>query len=233
MTSTPPDLDDLCSAAGRGIPPELRPIKESILALLTSAVTSRYKTEEEQQAYIQRILENPRSLTHLLDNLILLCKIDASSLSKERPPLSISSDIRDPIARYVSAYKARNLRLHFLFQPGIEMRAPRFEFVQALSHLAENACKFSPENGMIMVSLTDLSHGGFILTIFDQGEGIPPAHRSKAFERFLHIPLSSPELGGLGLGLPIVNALTHYFGGYTAILDTNKGCGIQVRFPPV
>lgn len=95
--------------------------------------------------------------------------------------------------------------------PIIEADAQRIE--QVLTNLLDNAIKYSPDGGLIVVRGT-VRDDEVIISVSDQGIGIAPEHLNKLFERFFRARSSAgPQVAGTGLGLPISDALVRAFGG--------------------
>lgn len=96
--------------------------------------------------------------------------------------------------------------------------------LRAFVHLLDNAVKFSPEGGDIMVeSYASDSH--IFLIFADHGVGIPPEFMPRLFERFERVETYGEYLfGGLGLGLPIVKHIIESHGG-TITVESERGVG--------
>ena len=113
-----------------------------------------------------------------------------------------------------------------------EIKAPRREFVQALVHLADNAFKFSPEHGRVVLTVRSGENGGALITVQDEGIGIPVGLREKVFERFYQISQGDQrEYQGLGVGLTIARAVFSNLGGEVKILECEKGCCVAATLP--
>ena len=95
--------------------------------------------------------------------------------------------------------------------PMVEADPRRLE--QILHNLLENAVKYSPKGGRIVVQGTVRGQNA-VISVSDQGIGIPTEQLDKVFERFYRIesPLTR-RAGGSGLGLPITKALVEAHGG--------------------
>lgn len=101
-----------------------------------------------------------------------------------------------------------------------------------IRNLVDNAIKYSPANGRILVSVRQ-ENEAVILQVEDSGPGVPVEQRSKIFERFYRI--SNGEVPGSGLGLAIVNRALELLGG-SVTLDTSvelKGLCVKIRLPKV
>ncbi|MCX6606673.1 MAG: ATP-binding protein, partial [Acidobacteria bacterium] len=102
---------------------------------------------------------------------------------------------------------------------------------QVLTNLIDNALKYSPENGSIVVGVRDLAPLPFTeIFVQDSGIGIPPEDLSRLFERFYRVDKArSRELGGTGLGLAIVKHLVKAQGGEVRV-QSEVGRGSEFSF---
>src|SRR5690606_38210100 len=96
--------------------------------------------------------------------------------------------------------------------PVVEADEQRIDRV--LSNLLDNAVKYSPEGGLIVVS-GRVEAGEVVISVADQGIGIAPEHLNKLFERFFRARGSGQQarVEGTGLGLPITDAIIRAHGG--------------------
>lgn len=104
--------------------------------------------------------------------------------------------------------------------------------VRAFRHLLDNAIKFSPEGGDIVVAVRHkITH--IELDFIDQGVGIPPEFMPRLFKRFERMESYQGYLfGGVGLGLPIVKHIVESHEGMITVQSTpGKGSTFHVRLP--
>jgi signal transduction histidine kinase len=102
----------------------------------------------------------------------------------------------------------------------------------ALNAILDNAIKFTPEHGEIILS-GEINDNELVLTIADNGQGIPPEELPKVFEKFYQIdPLNTGQIRGFGLGLFYARQFIRDHGG-TIELDSTSGKGttVQIRLP--
>ena len=87
----------------------------------------------------------------------------------------------------------------------LEVAGSRNELLSAMSNLASNAVRYTPEGGAILVKLVQIGDSGIEFVVEDSGPGIAPEHIPRLTERFYRVDRSrSRESGGTGLGLAIV-----------------------------
>jgi signal transduction histidine kinase len=117
-------------------------------------------------------------------------------------------------------------------QINAEINMPRKEFTQSVLHLADNAFKFSHQDGKVEIEIHSTDAGGVVVNIADEGIGIPVELRDKVFERFYQISQGdSRNYDGLGIGLTIVKAISEGLGGAVAFLDADSGCYVRMTIP--
>ena len=85
--------------------------------------------------------------------------------------------------------------------------------MQVIDNIMNNAIKYSPDGGVVTVKLEDL-HSSIVVSISDQGLGIPPKDIPHLFDRFYRVDKArSREQGGTGLGLAISKEVIELHGG--------------------
>ncbi len=100
------------------------------------------------------------------------------------------------------------------------------KLTKAVTNLLANAFKFTPENGQIVLSLTENKNTGeTYISVIDSGIGIPIKDRPKVFDRFYQIEQPDQHLRGNGIGLSLVKEFIELHGGTVQISDGYKGTG--------
>jgi signal transduction histidine kinase len=86
---------------------------------------------------------------------------------------------------------------------------------------------------LVEIGLAANGVGGCILTVIDQGAGIPVDLRERVFERYFQgSGGDARQYEGLGVELTIARAFAQRLGGDVAILDSDAGCRVQMTIPP-
>jgi two-component system phosphate regulon sensor histidine kinase PhoR len=112
------------------------------------------------------------------------------------------------------------------------VQADRSRLEQVLVNILDNAIKYTPENGKILINW--VKDGKWVaLKVTDNGPGIPHEHHARLFERFYRVDKArSREQGGTGLGLAIVKHIMQGHGGTVAVeSELGKGSTFICRFP--
>jgi signal transduction histidine kinase len=103
-----------------------------------------------------------------------------------------------------------------------------------MHNLLDNALKFTPEGGEVVMSADPLPMGGVRLQVRDNGQGIPPGELENIFERFSRVERSrSQRYGGSGLGLAVARELLDLLGGRISVWSQpGRGTAFTVELPP-
>lgn len=211
---------------------ELRTPLSNVMMFLEIAANHKFETPEEQREFIRIARSSGDRLEAVISDIILLTDLDQGELNYIRQTVNPDVHILQPIKRRLPRYEYKALNFVPIFSISNEIKAPRHELTQAILHLVDNALKFSPEHGTIILKIKSTANGGAVITIEDQGPGIPLAYREKVFERYYQISQGATrDYQGLGLGLTIARAVFHSLGGEVTILDSAAGCSIQAVLP--
>jgi signal transduction histidine kinase len=108
-----------------------------------------------------------------------------------------------------------------------EIRADPVQLDQVLTNLLENAARFSPEGGEVLVAVAPWREGGIQVRVADEGPGVPPGERERVFEPFYR--RDDGRRTGSGLGLAIARAIVTAHGGRIWLEGTPLG-GAAVVF---
>jgi signal transduction histidine kinase len=99
--------------------------------------------------------------------------------------------------------------------------------IEALANLIDNAVKFTPEHGEVLVTLGGASDRP-VVVIADNGPGVPPHARPEVFQRFYRLDQSRATPGS-GLGLHLVSEIVRLHGFSISLDDNDPGCRIELR----
>lgn len=219
---------------------ELRTPLNSILGFSDVLATSP-NLNDKQKRYVANIQSSGRSLMTMINDILDLAKIESGKMELHPAEFSMAELIERHIATMTQMADRRNIALFWSVD---ESMPPLFQdpgkLQQVLNNLLSNAIKFTPEGGRVRVSAV---HAGdqCILTVEDNGIGIPLDEQERIFEKFRQgkgQPGQSDTLTrkyeGTGLGLSIVKEISRLLGGdVTLRSEFGKGSTFTVTFPLV
>ena len=226
------DMDKLRNEILQNFHHELRTPLTNILMPLELAANNRFSTPEEQSKFISIALNNADRLESLVTDLIMLSNVDHGNLNTIRQTIDMDVHILAPIRKRLERYKQKELELFTEISEQGKITAPRREFIHAVTHLMDNAIKFSPEKGQVKLDVRPGSNGGVEIEIQDNGPGIPPGLREKVFERFYQASQGdSRDYEGLGVGLTIAREVFQSLRGNVEILHSAQGTLVRAFIP--
>ena len=128
--------------------------------------------------------------------------------------------------------KKRSQTVNLSIQDDCDMYADRTKLQQVVYNLMENAVKYTQEGGTVDVTLQRIGRDA-VMTVKDNGPGIPAEHLPHIFDRFYRVDKArSREAGGTGLGLAIVHQLVMLHGGEIHVeSEEGKGTSFIVELP--
>jgi signal transduction histidine kinase len=199
---------------------------------LEMALNSKYEDPQEQTEFIRIAHSSVDRLGSLVADIILLSDMDQHDLNRIRQAIDVEHHILAPIQKRLQRYSLKEINFMHDIKLNGDIKAPRREFAQVLVHLADNAFKFSPEHGRVELTIGSGENGGAVITMQDEGIGIPVDLHEKVFERFYQISQGDQrEYQGLGVGLTIARAVFSNLGGEVKILESEKGCCVVATLP--
>jgi signal transduction histidine kinase len=175
------------------------------------------------------VAEESARLAELVDGLLLLARADERGLVPDARDVDLD-DLALAEARRLRAL-APQLTIDATGVSAARTHGDSRMLERALRNLGDNAARHA--RGRIAIACTVLD-GAAVLTVDDDGPGIPPAERSRVFERFVRLDDSrARDSGGSGLGLPIVASIAAAHGGTaTAAASPLGGARLELRLPP-
>ena len=226
------EMDKLRREVLQNFSHELRTPLGNVMMSLDMVVNHKFSTPEEQGEFIRIAHSSADRLESLIADIILLSDIDQNRLNTLRQPIDAENYILAPIKRRIERYVSKGLRLiHDVDLQGM-VYAPRREFCQSLVHLVDNAFRFSPDKSIVKLTVKSSENGGVVITVQDEGKGIPVELREKVFERFYQVSQGDGrEYQGLGVGLTIARAVFSSLGGEVRVADSEGGCCVQAVLP--
>jgi signal transduction histidine kinase len=167
-----------------------------------------------QREFVHHIRAGARRLNGLVDDLLDFAQMEAGTFRILREWADLRACVEEAIESLRPQALEKGVRLEATLPDGeclAYFDTARFE--QVVLNLVGNAIKFTPEGGVVRVSLAE--HGpDMALQVSDTGIGMPPEVLPRLFDRFFQVdPSSTRRFGGTGLGLAIARAIVEAHGG--------------------
>ncbi|MBN8724688.1 MAG: GAF domain-containing protein [Acidobacteria bacterium] len=191
--------DEVLSICAHDVRSPLTAIISYAELLLTSG-----SLNDKQQRYLSHIHRSSEKINNLVQNLLVRARYLESNVPLRLESVSISRIAQEAIQQIEDRLATKKVQATIRDNFKKLVRADRFKLAQVIDNLIDNAIKFTPENKEITI---DISHDPLnleqiIITITNQGQGIPADALPKLFARYFQVSTHKPQ-GGYGLGLAI------------------------------
>ena len=199
----------------------------AILAELLEGETDR----ETVKKLALRIESETHRMTQMVDDLFELSGIETKSETQIQVDLSEVVAEVERIISTVALHSGITVKTHFADKPMLVL-GEKTQLLSAISNLAENAIKYSNADGIVELTLW---HEGddVVLSVSDQGIGIPADSLPRIFERFYRVDKArSRGTGGSGLGLSIArHVISNHHGTLSVTSSEGEGSVFLVKLP--
>ncbi len=246
------ELDHLKSNFLATVSHELRTPLTSIIGyseMLSEGLAGEMKPE--QLEFVRTIQDKGGQLLSLIMGLLDVGKLESGTMRLIKRPLTIAPVLDEVISTLAPAARKKGVTLQLDVAPSLPfMRGDPERLRQVFLNLVENAIKFTPSGGTVLLRarivnapILDTDEEGLTLLaptrarvevrVIDTGIGIPARERTKVFDAFYQVDSSSTrQHGGTGLGLSIAKRLVEGHGGLIHVEDNEpSGTVFVVSLP--
>jgi len=211
---------------------ELRTPLTTMRSYLEALADGAWKDEEIAPNFLEVTRTETERMIRLVNDLLQLSKMDSTDyrLSKEWVNFV---DFFDRIIDRFEMSKEQNVSFQRLLPThAIFVEIDEDKMTQVLYNIISNALKYSPEGGQVTFSIKE-EEEKIVVSISDEGMGIPKENVSKIFDRFYRVDKArTRKLGGTGLGLAIAKEMVNVHGGMIwAVSEEGKGTEISFSLP--
>ncbi|MEO6834914.1 MAG: HAMP domain-containing sensor histidine kinase [Candidatus Tumulicola sp.] len=185
-----------------------------------SLLEMHYETMgEERRVELLKVLGSSTTrLAKIFEDFLLLSRMDAGQLSLHITRVLPASIVEESIARMRSEYSDRVFKVSY-FDPATGVLADEGRLVQVLANLLSNALKYSNPDSPIQVDVRPAGEGEIVISVANEGVGVPESDREKLFKRFGRL---SQDSDATGLGLYICRELVTKMNGSIGV-DSEPG----------
>jgi len=190
----------------------------------------------EQEEHIQFMVRRAEDLSHLVDDMLDLSKIEADRIEVKPEPLELGACLAEVVSQLKPLANTKELYLHLKMEEGLPMAlADSHRVRQVAINLVSNALKFT-EKGGVTIRCSPVANANMLrVSVSDTGIGISPAALGYIFEAFRQADGSTTRrFGGTGLGLTIAKKLIELQGGEMAVESVpGEGSTFSFTLPAV
>jgi hypothetical protein len=195
------------------------------------------KDETDYRAALEATIEESGGLIRTFNALLLIARAESGQARDDMTEFDAAEIARDVAELYDPLADQKGLALKIEAPKPALVTANRELVSQALANLVDNAIKYArpapdPVNGIRPEILVGAQGEGdqILLTVADNGPGIPPCDRGRVVERFVRLEQSRSEPGS-GLGLSLAAAVAHLHAGELRLEDNAPGLKAVIALP--
>jgi signal transduction histidine kinase len=186
-----------------------------------------------REALVSTIEESDR-LIQTFNALLMIARIEAGSPDGAISEVEAGEIVRDVVELYEPVAEEEGAEIALDLPAPVTLDASRELLGQAVANLIDNALKHARPDGegprtVIRIAAREEA-GNLVLTVADNGEGIPEKDRDRALQRFVRLEKSRSRPGS-GLGLSLVAAVARLHHGTIELGDANPGLVVTLRLP--
>ena len=217
--------------AGDAIAHDLRSPLTRMRAKLEVALIDAEAGKIDGVDALQLALDEADSLLKTFNTVLAIARLQAAAGAGRTPDPTLfdAADLAADMAElYEPASEDKGLEFSAEIERGLMIEANRPFLAQALANIIDNAIKYTPTGGAVMLRARRRSSGEIEFSVTDTGPGVPEGDRERVIERFVRLDNSRTEPGS-GLGLSLVGAVMEAHGGR---IQLDEGPGEYGGFGP-
>ncbi len=208
----------------------LAPIRNSLQVLRMTACGGDPTTDRLCEMMDRQV----NHMVRLVDDLLEVSRITRGQIELRTEPIELATVVRSAVETSKPLIEAagHQLAVSVPSQPVI-LSADPVRLAQVLANLLNNAAKYTNDGGQIWLTAR-VEHQQAVISVRDNGIGIPPAMQPLIFEMFAQVDRDAGRSqGGLGIGLTLVRSLIEMHGGTVEVASSEEGTGSEfiVRLP--
>jgi len=186
----------------------------------------------DQRELLRKIRASWSAQKDMLDDLVRVMRLDGGVLQPKPERVDLAALLRQLCREYQAGQDTRGITIEHNLEALSLETDPTF-LRRIVGNILSNAVKFSPQNGVVSVSLKHTETGAQVC-VRDHGPGIPEAARDALFNAYTQANADIEHPDGSGLGLSIVRRLATDIGAHVQLLTPNQGPGlfVTIDIPP-
>ena len=167
-----------------------------------------------QSRFLGKIQKHSDRLTYLIEDLLALSQLESNQIALSPADVPLQALVSRVFDDLQDKAEERGVSLSAAFEDDLSVWVDADRIIQVLQNLIENGIKYGRPEGQVLVRAKLGEDRFVVVTVFDDGPGIPAEARDRVFERFFRVDKArSREQGGTGLGLAIVKHIVQTHGG--------------------
>lgn len=189
---------------------------------------------EDQKNYLKEVYQGNQRMVEMVNDLLNVSRLDLGTLAVQLVPVDLKSLIEDEIKANLPTIEDKKMITNCEVNAEIKGVETDIKMLKMLlQNLITNAIKYTPEGGKIDIKVVPQGKKEYLLSVADNGYGIPEASKEKIFTKLYRADnVMAKEITGTGLGLYMVKSIVEKLQGKIWFeSQVDKGTTFFVSFP--
>ncbi len=217
---------------------ELKTPLTSIKGFAETLKMGGIEDKQDTDRFLNIIEDEADRLYRLINDILSLSELEQRKVKTVKEEIKVEKTIKEVLSMLKSQSDKKNIQLKLDIQEGLNnLTGDPDKLKQMLINLVDNAIKYTPANGKVLVEAYNLDDKAdmdkVVIKVKDNGIGISKQHIPRLFERFYRVDKArSRTVGGTGLGLAIVKHIVILFNGEIEVeSEVGKGTEFRIILP--
>jgi signal transduction histidine kinase len=207
--------------AGDAIAHDLRSPLTRLRARLEAAMLDAEAGRTDPRTALRQALDDADAVLRTFSAVLAIARLEAAGDAPDQAPFDPSALASDVAELYQPLCEDKGVDFRAEVSSGLVVTGNREFIAQAVANVLDNAAKYTPPGGAVMLRVRRRASGDIEISVTDTGPGVPEADRARVVERFVRLD-NSRNKPGAGLGLSLVAAVARAHRGE---LELDEGPG--------
>ena len=200
------------------------------------ALSNPERSAVEYRESLAIVHDESKRLTRIVEDLFTLARADAGQIKARLAPVYLDEIVNDSVRSISVLAREKNIKVEVISAAEMPMNGDEPLLHRLFLNMLDNAVKYGRENGIVAVNCSTTPAGTYVVSISDNGIGIPTDEQGSIFERFYRVDKArsrSTKTGssGAGLGLAIASWIAEIHGGKIDLISSDEhGSSFSVEF---
>jgi len=190
---------------------------------------NRQRDSDDDRSLIDDTMADLDAVLRMFSSLTRISQIEAHDRTSAFRSVNLAEIASEVVELFDAAAEDKGAHLGAVVDQRVLVTGDRDLLFDAVANLVDNAIKHGREAGRVTVEVAQ-NDAGAVISVIDDGPGIPDDERQHVFERFYRLERSR-HMSGNGLGLSLVAAVARTHGARIELADNEPGLKCQLQFP--
>jgi signal transduction histidine kinase len=190
---------------------------------------NRQRDSDDDRSLIDDTMADLDAVLRMFSSLTRISQIEAHDRTSAFRSVNLAEIASEVVELFDAAAEDKGAHLGAIVDQRVLVTGDRDLLFDAVANLVDNAIKHGREAGRVTVEVAQ-NDAGAVISVIDDGPGIPDDERQHVFERFYRLERSR-HTSGNGLGLSLVAAVARTHGARIELMDNEPGLKCQLQFP--